>query len=98
MKKLIQTLIQIFKNFLYPFSWFACSFEGSDGRASGKKLTAAFLTMVAGGYCPKVHDAFTLYAFIALLITILMMWGIITSSNIISLTRSLKGNRKEQND
>ncbi len=96
MKKTINILLQIIKNFFYPFSWFACSFQGADGKASGKKFTAAFLTMVAGAYCPKVHDAFTLYAFIALLIAILMMWGIITSNNIISLTRSIKGNKTEE--
>jgi hypothetical protein len=93
MKKVKLNLIDILKVIFYPFIWFAGSFQGTDGKASGKKFTAGFLTVLTGLYSTHVHDSYTLYAFIALLVTILMMWGIITSSNIITFTRTLKATK-----
>lgn len=96
MRKLHRYISTILQFLLKPFKWFAASFQGSDGKASGKKFTAAFLTSLTGCYSARVHDAFTLYAFIALLISILMMWGIISSNNIITLTRTLKNRKGEE--
>ncbi len=98
MKKISYYITKILQIICRPVKWFAASFQGNDGKASGKKFTAAFLTALAGNYSAKVNDAYSLYAFIALLVTILMMWGIISSHNIITFTRALKLDRKESKD
>ena len=88
----ITALLQILSR---PVKWLASSFQGNDGKASGRKLTAAFLPLLAGYYVFGVNSAWTLYAFIALLVTILMIWGIVSTSNIITLTKVLRQTRKE---
>lgn len=90
LEKFISALTGFFKLLFHPVIWISNSFLGRDGKASGKKLTAAFITLVTGLYATKVHDMITLYAFIALLIAVLLMWGIISSTNIITMTRILK--------
>lgn len=98
MRKFRSYILSSLRMLIRPVLWLAASFQGNDGRASGKKLTAAFLTAVAACYSFKVDDKYSLYAFIAMLVAILMMWSIITSNNIITFTRALKNNLRKEGE
>jgi hypothetical protein len=98
MKKIKSAIIDTFRFVFYPVIWFAQSFQGTDGKASGKKFTAAFMTVLTWVYSTRVHNSYTLYAFIALLMAVLMMWGIISSNNIITFTRLLKNKKEDKED
>ena len=92
MHKHMDKIKKIISVLLIPFTWFFSSFSGADGKASGKKITACFFTLVTGRYVmqDKVKDLYSFYAFACLLIVVLLMWSIITFSNIKSLARILK--------
>lgn len=67
-----------------PIRWIADSFTEKDGKASGSRLTAWFLTMLCGYYiyADKIKDSYNLYAFVAMLSSILLIWGVITWKDI----------------
>ena len=77
----IKTGIATFFSFIFlPFSWIAASFQDENGKTSGSRLTAWFLTMLTGYFVAynKITDYYTLLAFVALLASLLVIWGIIS--------------------
>lgn len=79
--------------------WIRPTFEGNDGKASGKRLTAfAFMVLVAYFvYADKIVSWFTLYSFLAILGSVLLVWGIITWQNITEFIK-LWQNKKDKEE